>query len=132
VRVLLDTNVVVAAFVARGRCSELFEHCALEHELVTSEPLIEELSGALKELELSERDVVRAVRLYRRRARLATPAVLDQPVCRDPDDDLVLATAVGGPCRCIVTGDKDLLVVGRFRGIEILRPAQFWEFELTA
>jgi predicted nucleic acid-binding protein len=75
VKVLLDTNVVVAAFVARGRCSELFEHCALEHELVTSEPLSEELSGALRELELSERDVVHAVRLYRRRARLATPIV---------------------------------------------------------
>jgi predicted nucleic acid-binding protein len=38
-------------------------------------------------------------------------------VCRDPDDDVVLGTAVAGRCDAIVTGDKDLLdLTGYWRG----------------
>ena len=53
----------------------------------------------------------------------------EAPVSRDPDDDLVLATALEGACTCLVTGDSDLLELGRWRRIEILRPADFSEFE---
>ena len=42
-RVLLDTNVLIAAFVAaHGRCAEIIERCANAHELVTSAELLEE------------------------------------------------------------------------------------------
>ena len=46
-RLVLDTNVLISAFVSRGLCSELLEHCAKYHELVTSDALIEELRGKL-------------------------------------------------------------------------------------
>jgi putative PIN family toxin of toxin-antitoxin system len=46
-------------------------------------------------------------------------------VCRDEDDDVVLATALAGKADVIVTGDEDLLVLKKFRGIEILSPRQF-------
>ncbi len=54
---------------------------------------------------------------------------LSAPVCRDPDDDRVLAAAMTGKCDCIVTGDKDLLELGKFLGIPILTPSAFWRFE---
>jgi putative PIN family toxin of toxin-antitoxin system len=41
------------------------------------------------------------------------PAALS-PVCRDPEDDIVLATAIAGRADAIVTGDDDLLVLDRF------------------
>jgi predicted nucleic acid-binding protein len=63
------------------------------------------------------------------RLELVSPGVLAQPVCRDPDDDLILATATAGSARCIITGDKDLLVIQRFQAVEILRPSQFADFE---
>ena len=46
-------------------------------------------------------------------------------VCRDPKDDRILELAVNGDAAYIVTGDEDLLVLNPFRGIEILRPADF-------
>ena len=49
---------------------------------------------------------------------------IDQ-VCRDPDDDHVLAAAVAVKANLIVTGDKDLLTLGQFQGIRILPPQAF-------
>jgi predicted nucleic acid-binding protein len=48
-------------------------------------------------------------------------------VCRDRDDDNVLATAVAGQADIILTGDDDLLVLGEYNGIRILSPRQFVE-----
>jgi putative PIN family toxin of toxin-antitoxin system len=46
-------------------------------------------------------------------------------VCRDPNDDMVLECAVLAGAQVIVSGDKDLLVMGSFRGIRIVTPAEF-------
>ncbi|MXY52974.1 MAG: putative toxin-antitoxin system toxin component, PIN family [Gammaproteobacteria bacterium] len=45
--------------------------------------------------------------------------------CRDPDDDKFLEVALRGEARYLVSGDQDLLVVSPFRGVDILRPADF-------
>ena len=47
------------------------------------------------------------------------------PELRDPKDTIVLAAALAGTAEVIVTGDQDLLVLGRFKGVEILTPADF-------
>lgn len=43
-------------------------------------------------------------------------------VCRDPDDDWILATALAAKADALVTGDKDLLILGRYEAITILNP----------
>ena len=45
--------------------------------------------------------------------------------CRDPDDDKFLETALIGDADCIITGDRDLLVMSPFHGISILSPSDF-------
>ncbi len=129
-RLLLDTNVLIAAFIARGTCSELLEHCARNHTLVTSKPLLreleEKLAGKFGYARQETRDVLA---LLQGKMEVVEPASLNPPVCRDPDDDVVLATALTGTCDCIVTGDKDLLVLEQFREIPILVPAEFWRHE---
>ena len=52
---------------------------------------------------------------------------LPQPVCRDPDDDAVLALALQAQADVIVSGDQDLLVLGSFEGISILTARQALE-----
>jgi len=42
-RIVLDVNVVVAAFAARGLCESLFELCLGNHEILLSEPLLAEI-----------------------------------------------------------------------------------------
>ena len=61
----------------------------------------------------------------RLRVHLVVPAPLASPVSRHPDDDVVLATAVAANATAIVTGDLDLLVLQRYRGIEIVTPRNF-------
>jgi putative PIN family toxin of toxin-antitoxin system len=129
-RVLLDTNVLIAAFIARGTCSELLEHCARNHTLVTSPPLLRELEEKPADKFGYTRHGTREVMsLLQNKMEVVEPVVLNPPACRDPDDDVVLATALAGACGCIVTGDKDLLVLDRFREIAILLPADFWRHE---
>jgi predicted nucleic acid-binding protein len=48
-------------------------------------------------------------------------------VSPDPDDDKFLACALEAQVDCIVTGDADLLSLGCYRGIDILRPREFLE-----
>jgi predicted nucleic acid-binding protein len=57
--------------------------------------------------------------------KVVSAAKLEGQVCRDPDDDNILGAAISGGCDCIVTGDKDLLVLKQYEGIEILSPREF-------
>lgn len=62
--------------------------------------------------------------------RIETAAVLFTPEftiteCRDPKDDKFLELAVAAKAACIVSGDKDLLILHPFRGIPILNAGHF-------
>jgi len=46
-------------------------------------------------------------------------------VCRDHNDDHVIAAALGANAGIIVTGDKDLLMLGRYRTVRILTARAF-------
>lgn len=129
-RLVLDTNVLIAAFVARGHCHELLEHAARAHELFTSPYILEEFRSKLTgKLRVPSEAAEEAIELELSRMQLVDPAPLPEPVCRDADDDPILATAVAAGADCLVTGDDDLVAVGEYQGIRIVRPAMFWELE---
>jgi putative PIN family toxin of toxin-antitoxin system len=129
-RLVLDANVLIAAFVARGVCAELLEHCVREHEAVTSGPILEEVRRNLVDkIEVTAAQADQTVKLLRTRLLVVEPVALEAQVCRDRDDDVVLGTAIAGRCDAIVTGDKDLLVLERHRDIAIVSPRGFWGFE---
>jgi uncharacterized protein len=132
VKIVLDTNVLIAAFIARGFCHQLLEHCVRHHDLVTSEFILDEIQEKLIEkFKYTSEIAEELVSLLRSRMEIVLPKVLDTPVCRDADDDNILATAVAGNCECIITGDKDLLVLKQFKGISILNPSDFQAYENT-
>lgn len=55
-----------------------------------------------------------------RLAEIVTPTELPAAICRDPDDDVVLATAISGVVDAVVSGDRDLTVLRQVNGIPIL------------
>ena len=126
-KVVLDTNVVFAAFAANGLCAELVEEVASQCEIVSSRELLSELSHVLRRKIGIGPATGAALREYRELCTLVKPPGFDVPVCRDPDDDRVLATALAGEVDFIVTGDSDLLVLESFHGIRIVSPRQFLE-----
>lgn len=127
-RIVLDTNVLMAAFVADGLCRDLVKSRVLTHELVVSEILLDELTEKLRDKFNAASGDVPMLAAYRDRAELVTAQPLPSPICRDPDDDWVLATAVSGAADVIVTGDEDLLSLVAHEGIRILSPRRFLEF----
>jgi predicted nucleic acid-binding protein len=80
VKLLVDTNVLVAALVARGTCSELLEHCVRQHVVAVSQLLLNELRQAL-ERTFSQRtiDVRAALQLFAATFTLVTPDTHDLP-----------------------------------------------------
>lgn len=56
---------------------------------------------------------------------MVRPATLGEALCRDPDDDAVIACAIGGRAKVICSGDGDLLALDGLRGLEIMKPSDF-------
>jgi putative PIN family toxin of toxin-antitoxin system len=123
VRAVLDTNVVISAVLFGGVSRNLLVRAIRgEIDLVTSPALLDELEDVLGEEFDFSRDAARATRSeIESLSDVVEPVDLPR-VCRDPDDDQVLAAAVAGAADLIVTGDEDLLTLGSHQGIEIVTP----------
>ncbi len=126
-RVVLDTNVIVAAFAARGLCATVFEVCIDNHTIVTSLSILSEVErNLIKKIHLPDK-LARTIMDYLREvAERVIPEELDKSACRDIDDIKVIGTALKGNARFIITGDNDLLVLKKFRDVGIMTPREFW------
>ena len=125
-KIVLDTNVLIAGFITHGTCNELIEYCALNHEVVISRFILGEFTGKLtNKFGFTMHEAETAAALLESRFEVVIPQVPDKPICRDPDDDKVIGIALTGSCTCIVTGDKDLLALAE-RYLNIVTPAEFW------
>ena len=127
-KVVADTNVLVSALIFPGGGPEAFYRLALEGriELVTSRPLLAELGRVLTEkfgweAEPAEEAIGQVVRL----AEIVAPREALSEIEADPADNRVLEAAAEGGVDAIVSGDRHLLVLGSWRGIEIQSPAAF-------
>ncbi|HRJ47231.1 MAG TPA: putative toxin-antitoxin system toxin component, PIN family [Opitutaceae bacterium] len=126
-RLVLDTNVLLAAVFADGLCRDLVRKRVTSHELCASPELLAELAAKLRDKFGVDPAEVPLYGAYRERVKLVHSPRLAKPVCRDPDDDQVLAAAMAAEAEIIVTGDQDLLVLKQHAGIRILSPRQFLE-----
>lgn len=127
-RIVLDTNVIVAAFAARGLCAEVFEVCITGHTLVASEHILSEVGSTLLTKVKLPKQIVRDVIDYLRdTVEIVEPDLINGSICRDKDDLPIIGTAIKGNVSCIVTGDADLLSLKSHRGIDIITPRAFWD-----
>lgn len=123
--VVLDTNVLVAALVAKGLCHEVVLHALGSCTVATSRTLLDELERTLRDKFTLGPAATALLTDLPGRVRIVTPAPLTARVSRDADDDEVLATAVAASATLIVTGDQDLLVLRAYQGIDIITPREF-------
>jgi len=127
-KVVLDANVVVAAFASRGLCEAIFEFCLSEHEIILSGGLVDEILRNLRQKIKLPAEILEGIKvLLQEHATMFDPVPLPADACRDPDDVRVLGLAVAAGADFIVTGDNDLLVLKEFRGVPILSPRSFSE-----
>ena len=125
-KVVLDANVIIAAFAARGLCEAVLELCISDHEIIVSRHLLAEVQGHLvSKIKLPTEVAKEIVVLLEDRGVLVDPASVDQSACRDRNDLPILGLAVAADADYIVSGDKDLLVLKHHRDIPICSPRAF-------
>jgi putative PIN family toxin of toxin-antitoxin system len=130
-RVVLDTNVLIsAALLATGNPFAVLTHVLGTGVLIFSDETFEEVATRLMHPKFD-----RYVSESARQAFLVDLTAVAEwtaitgavHVCRDPDDDKLLETAIAGRADSLVTGDSDLLELHPFRGLSIVTPAAFIE-----
>ena len=129
-RIFFDTNVIISSFITHGHVTELFEHCLLNHEIFTSDFVINELEEKLmSKFNYSEEEIKNASNFIKENFIKADHKLPEKQICRDKDDDNIIAAACAADVDCIITGDEDLLIIKKFDNIFIVSPKEFWSFE---
>ena len=137
-KAVLDTNTIVSALLnPRGQPGLLLDLAFKGgFVLITTGRLIDELHRALDYPKVvkalarhrggwSAEDTASFINAFQKFCRLSSGRALEIPVCRDPDDDWLLACAEESGAEVIVSGDKDLLTLQYYRGIRILDARAF-------
>jgi putative PIN family toxin of toxin-antitoxin system len=130
-RIVVDTNTAISGLLWPGHPRRLIDLIrGRTHTLCLSLALLAELAEVIARPKFAQRladaglSASALVQDYSRLAEIVEPASLPQPVSRDPDDDVVRATALAANALLIVSGDRDLLDLGSFSGIRILNAAE--------
>jgi putative PIN family toxin of toxin-antitoxin system len=127
-RVVIDTNVLVSAFINNGKPRKLLQLLE-KHTVISSIQMLAELADVLSRDKFSATNsqVERYISIIVKKTRIVTVDSISKVILEDPDDDLVLSTALKGKANYIVTGDKHLLSLKKYEKIEILKVNQLLE-----
>lgn len=126
-KVVFDTNVLISAFITEGLCSGLLARARKgEFELFICPKIIEELKTILYEkIKASKRLIEEALGIILEASQMIYPAETVRNVVRDPDDDKILSYAASAKSDYLISGNKDLLEIVKFRNIKIIAPRDF-------
>ena len=131
-RAVLDTNVLISSVIATGVPHEIVvKGFSSEYQIVVSVATLTEFRDTLlkypEKFQMDEGDVQQEVETIRYFAEFVDPDEEITAVEDDPDDDKFLEAAVAGNVDYIVSGDRHLLDLDSFQGIEIVEPRAFYE-----
>lgn len=130
IKVVIDTNVFVSGAIwfpsKPGMVLNLFRN--KQFKLICSEILFNEIISTLNKISQKESMSKKFIGLWFEILQTHAQWIRNLPstnICRDPKDNLVLATAVTGKADYLITGDQDLLSLKKYQHIKILTPAKF-------
>lgn len=127
-KIILDTNVIIAAFAAHGLSHSVFELCIDRFEIHSSAKIIEEVEKNLKKkLGLPKKIIEEIIVYLKENTIIEKVKEIPKGMCRDPEDDFILGLVEETQAEYLITGDKDLLSMNEFGSTKIITPRQFWE-----
>ena len=127
-KIVLDTNVLMSGIFFSGPPYKILKlWWGGQIELLISDEIFEEYQrvGFALVKKYPGIDISSFLNLIQQRAILIDTLVEIRNICADSDDDKFLECAVNAKCNMIVSGDKHLLAVSGFRGIQVLSPKEF-------
>lgn len=132
-KITLDTNVLVSAFISKkGHCAKILDIVIdfEEVDLVLSEEILNEFKDVLSREEVkrrfnyTRRDVENFVKTIKDVAIIVKIESNFKVIKKDPKDDLVLNTGYDGKVDYIISGDHHLKDLKEFKGIKIIKPKE--------
>jgi putative PIN family toxin of toxin-antitoxin system len=127
-RVFLDTNVLISAVATRGLCADVLREILVSHQLVISAPLISELKNILHtKIGITQEIISEFLVLLSQDSILSENTELTNIDIKNKEDIVILSTALNGNSELFVTGDKELLDLGKIQSMQIVSPRKFWE-----
>lgn len=133
IKATYDTNTLASGTtISQGPVSFVIDAWINDEvEMITSEPLIDELLRTLGKSYFTSRltpeQTQSFMNLVRERATVVPITTPIPKVATHPEDDIVLATAESGTASYVVTGDHGLQDLKQFKGIQIVSPRDFAE-----
>jgi putative PIN family toxin of toxin-antitoxin system len=126
-KIVLDSNIIVAAYAGRGLCNSLFELCLDRHSIIISEFILSEVQRTLhNKLKMPLPNVQIIIDYLKEFCILSTYDKITDNICRDKNDNDIISLAVSNNVRYLITGDNDLLVLKKYNKIKIISPRDFW------
>ena len=126
-KVVLDSNVLVAAFATHGVCYDLFEYCLKNSTILCSDHIANEVEGILvQKIKIPAKKTSEIIHFLKQQAQWIVPENIIIENLRDPNYQKVMATALTGGAEYLITGDKDMLVLKMVKKTIILTPRDFW------
>jgi putative PIN family toxin of toxin-antitoxin system len=127
VRVVLDSNVLVAAFSTHGLCHDLFDYCLRNTTLLCSDFISSEVERILiHKIKLPVKKTSEIIHFIKNQTQWIVPQHIIVENLRDSHDHMIIATAISGLADYLITGDKDMLVLKKLKKISIISPRDFW------
>lgn len=125
-KLVLDTNILVSALIYGGKPEQVY-NLILEKQItaITSTILFSELFEVLiKKFNFDPRRVKQLERIIKKHFKVVYPNETINAV-KDDDDNRVLEAAKEGKCEYIITGDKELLKIRKYKHIKIVTAEEF-------
>lgn len=127
-KILFDTNVLISGFISRGYSFDVIKDAIFRHEVYYTKYLLTEVQRILStKFPLSDETVDFIIYTIKRHFTKGRSADTVEKICRDPDDNQVLADIIKNDIDIIVTGDKDILELKAYQGIKIISPKEYWK-----
>ena len=123
-RIVLDTNIYIAAYLSKGLASQILE---LGHErkakLYISPEILSELERKLKDkFKLGTHEVMEFLDLVKKATHKVSPKRKIEVVKDDPDDNIVLECALESKAKIIVSMDRHLIKLKKYKDIAVVHP----------
>jgi putative PIN family toxin of toxin-antitoxin system len=124
--VVFDSGVWISALNFGRSPLQAVEHARIHDEIATCDQIVAEVRKALLgKFDWHENEVERELSQYLTGAIVIDNIGALQGVCRDPKDDIILECAAVAGAEVLITGDRDLLVIGSYQGVRILTVREY-------
>ena len=127
-KIVIDSNIFVSSFFWGGNPRKIFDRVidGLD-ELFISDELLKEILEVMlrKKFNLELQKAIDYVNIIEQYSFKIIPNNVSEVISRDKDDNKIINCGIMGKVDCIISGDKDLLILKEYNGIKIMNPKSY-------